>query len=205
MSAKDVHVKSYTRDGEKVREHWRSHPDSGIDDVVSSAIKQAVLKGGVEHTDISLDSIVDVIRDIANKGKDAWNKIPKPIKAVLAQALIQSVLYNPSNSANARVVSGGRRLRNVATNNNLSATKLRNRVAFKDYAQKEKSNNEHYNLTDKEMYIKNSSQDLIKQHEQIENNCKIRDNFDNLPKDLLNYFSTNSDKKMSLRFKYYQP
>ena len=55
------------------------------------------------------------------------------------------------------------------------------------------------------MYIKNSSQDLIKQHEQIENNCKIRDNFDNLPKDLLNYFSTNSDKKMSLRFKYYQP
>ena len=206
MSAKDVHVKSYTRDGEKVREHWRSRPDSGIDDVVSSAIKQAVLKGGVEHTDISLDSIVDVIRDIANKGKDAWNKIPKPIKAVLAQALIQSVLYNPSNSANARVVSGGQRLRNVATNNNLSATKLRNRVAFKDYAQKEKSNNEHYNLTDKEMYIKNSSQDLIKQHEQIENKYKIRDNFDDLPKDLLKYFSTNSDKeKMSLRFKYYQP
>lgn len=62
------------------------------------------------------------------------------------------------------------------------------------------------NLTDKEMYIKNSSQDLIKQHEQIENNCKIRDNFDNLPKDLFKYFSTNSDKeKMSLRFKYYQP
>ena len=206
MSAKDVHVKSYTRDGEKVREHWRSHPDTGIDDVVSSAVKQAVLRGGVEHTDISLDSIVDVIRDIANKGKDAWNKIPKPIKAVLAQALIQSVLYNPSNSANARVVSGGRRLRNVATNNNLSATKLRNRVAFKDYAQKEKSNNEHYNLTDKEMYIKNSSQDLIKQHEQIENKYKIRDNFDDLPKDLLKYFSTNSDKeKMSLRFKYYQP
>ena len=91
MSAKDVHVKSYTRDGEKVREHWRSHPDTGIDDVVSSAVKQAVLRGGVEHTDISLDSIVDVIRDIANKGKDAWNKIPKPIKTVLAQALIQSV------------------------------------------------------------------------------------------------------------------
>ena len=114
MSAKDVHVKSYTRDGEKVREHWRSHPDSGIDDVVSSAVKQAVLRGGVEHTDISLDSIVDVIRDIANKGKDAWNKIPKPIKTVLTQALIQSVLYNPSNTANARVVSGGQRLQNTS-------------------------------------------------------------------------------------------
>ena len=42
MSAKDVHVKSYTRDGEKVREHWRSRPDLGIDNVVSSAVKQAV-------------------------------------------------------------------------------------------------------------------------------------------------------------------
>ena len=217
MSAKDVHVKSYTRDGEKVREHWRSHPDTGIDDVVSSAVKQAVLRGGVEHTDISLDSIVDVIRDIANKGKDAWNKIPKPIKTVLAQALIQSVLYNPSSAANAKVVSGGQRLRNVATNKDLSATKLRGGVVFKDYAQKENNNNmknlqnnlkniNHYNLTDKEMYIKNSSQDLIKQHGQIENNYKIRDNFDDLPKDLLKYFSTNSDKeKMSLRFKHYQP
>ena len=55
------------------------------------------------------------------------------------------------------------------------------------------------NLTDKEMYIKNSSQDLIKQHEQIENKYKIRDNFDDLPKDLFKYFSTNSDKeKVSL-------
>lgn len=114
MAGKDVHVKSYTRDGEKVREHWRSRPDSGIDDVVSSVVKQAVLRGGVEHTDISLDSIVDVIRDIANKGKDAWNKIPKPIKTVLTQALIQSVLYNPSSAANARVVSGGQRLQNTS-------------------------------------------------------------------------------------------
>ncbi len=131
--------------------------------------------------------------------------------------MIQSVLYNPSNAANARVVSGGQRLCNVVTNNDLSATKLRNRVAFKDYAQKENNNNmknlqnnlkniNHYNLTDKEMYIKNSSQDLIKQHEQIENTYKIRDNFDDLPKDLLKYYSTNSDKeKMGLRFKHYQP
>ena len=78
------------------------------------AVKQAVLKGGVEYREISFDTIVNIIRDIANKGKDAWNKIPKPIKTVLAQALIQSVLYNPSNAANARVVSGGQRLRNVA-------------------------------------------------------------------------------------------
>lgn len=56
----------------------------------------------------------DVIRDIANKGKDAWNKIPKPIKTVLAQALIQSVLYNPSSAANAKVVSGGQRLQNTS-------------------------------------------------------------------------------------------
>ena len=141
MSAKDVHVKSYTRDGEKVREHWRSRPDSGIDDVVSSAVKQAVLKGGVEHTDISLDSIVDVIRDIANKGKDTWNKIPKPIKTVLTQALMQSVLYNPSNAANAKVVSGGQRLHNVATNNDLSATKLRGGVEINEYRQKNTQKN----------------------------------------------------------------
>ena len=55
MTGKDVHVKSYTRDGEKVREHWRSRPDSGIDNVVSSAVKQAVLKGGVEYREISFN------------------------------------------------------------------------------------------------------------------------------------------------------
>lgn len=181
MSAKDVHVKSYTRDGEKVREHWRSHPDTGIDDVVSSAVKQAVLRGGVEHTDISLDSIVDVIRDIANKGKDAWNKIPKPIKTVLAQALIQSVLYNPSSAANAKVVSGGQASQNVSTNNNIHGnTREENRSSFSQKLQelssiKEKlqdnlSQENIYNktkkvLSDREVY--NKVKDIINRHPYI--------------------------------------
>ncbi len=184
MTGKDVHVKSYTRDGEKVREHWRSHPDSGIDDVVSSVVKQAVLRGGVEHTDISLDSIVDVIRDIANKGKDAWNKIPKPIKTVLAQALIQSALYNPSSAANARVVTGEQRLRNVATNNDLSATKLRGGVEINEYRQKNTQENP-------DNIMKNNEKEYPPAKINVQSKPKIKN---------INYTQTNSDKLNSQQY-----
>lgn len=47
MSPKDVHVKSYMREGEKVREHWRSRPGEGSN-AVFAASGMGVLKGGVE-------------------------------------------------------------------------------------------------------------------------------------------------------------
>ena len=43
MSAKDVHVKSYTRDGEKVREHWRSHPDCSFLSSLICTARQIIL------------------------------------------------------------------------------------------------------------------------------------------------------------------
>lgn len=141
MAEKDVHVKSYTRDGEKVKEHWRSRPGSGIDDVASLAPEQAVLKGGAEYREIPFNSIMDTVQDIANKGKETWNKIPKPIKTALVRALIQSVLYNPANAASANVISDGQTPQNITVNNDFAPIKLKGGVEFNEYKQKETREN----------------------------------------------------------------
>ncbi len=84
---------------------------------------------------------MDTVQDIANKGKETWNKIPKPIKTALVRALIQSVLYNPANAASANVISDGQTPQNITVNNDFASIKLKGGVEFNEYKQKETREN----------------------------------------------------------------
>lgn len=130
MSPKDVHVKSYMREGEKAREHWRSRPGEGSN-AVFAASGMGVLKGGVEKTDISLDSVMNVIHNIAKKGKETWDKIPEPVKLVLGQTLLQAVLYNPSSATAAATHTPA--ASNAPVDTDLTGTLLKARAEYTDY------------------------------------------------------------------------
>ncbi len=201
MAEKDVHVKSYTRDGEKVKEHWRSRPGSDIDDVASLAPEQAVLKGGAEYREIPFNSITDTVQDIANKGKETWNKIPKPIKTALVRALIQSVLYNPANAASAGVASWGQALQNMSTSNNIYSNtrkgnrnnfsqKLQELLSIKEKLQNTLSQENMYNMAKKALgnnEVYNKAKGFINKYPYISKytlyaiaNIVTNDNFKNL-------------------------